>query len=186
MGSPDPESARLEQVRAQLRSGQFARALRTLEQMRAREPIADGVLELLGIARAKTGDLDGACAALEEATRRAPSDPSPHYNYAMLLAHMGRLDDAAGEIDVTLYLAPDHPGARTLQQNVAMRLRNRAHRSDDAFRTVDVRPDPVGRPASEWARLECQSCGAPNFMTARVCRRCGSLLSQDEPVTPLE
>lgn len=186
MGPPDPRHARLEQVRAELRNGQYFRARQALEAMNRAGQVTSAMLELLGIARAKTGDLDAACEALEAATRLAPGDASPHFNYAMLLAQMGQLDDAASEVNVALYLAPDHPGAHALRTNVVMRLRNRAHRAPDQFHTVEARPDPVSRPSTEWARLKCQSCGALNFVTAKVCSRCGTLLSQEEPVVPLE
>ncbi len=186
MSMPDVDQAGLERARSDIRNGQYFRALKALEDLHRGSAATTAVLELLGIARAKTGNLDGACEALEQATRRSPSDPSPHFNYAVLLAQMGRLDDAASEIDVTLYLCPNHAGALALRNNVVMRLRNRAYRSHDGFTTVAHRPDPVGKPSSEWARLKCQSCGSLNFVTAKVCSRCGTLLSQDEPVIPLE
>lgn len=175
------------QAKTLLRNGQVFRALQTLEYLAVSGPAQAEVLELLGVARAKTGDLDGACDALERATSCEPGAASPHFNYAVLLAQMGRLDDASAEIDVTLYLEPNHTGALALQQNVAVRLRDRRNRTHHSFAVVaQHRPDPVASPATEWARLKCQSCAAMNFVTARTCRRCGALLSQDEPVVPLE
>lgn len=91
----------------------------------------------LGVALARRGDLDAALreliaalAACGEPTTHGPSTvprtgPPPmvapaevHYELALVLARLGRRDDALVELDGLLRLTPDHQAARTLMQQL--------------------------------------------------------------------
>lgn len=143
-------------------------------------------MELVGISHARLRHADEARAAFERAIRLDPKRVSAHYNFALFLAGQGALDDAVEENGVALFLQPDHAEAEALQHALAVRVRERTDHGTEGFAVVSADAGGVSSPSPAFARLVCAMCGAPNFVTARTCKRCGSLLPETDPIIPVE
>jgi tetratricopeptide (TPR) repeat protein len=176
----------LRAARAALKRKQAGPAVRHLDSLLARERDHAEAWELLGIAHTMAGDVPAARRAFEEATRRAPQRASAHYNFALFLAGINELDEAVLENQAALYLAPTHSGALSLQRTLAERIRFREHTADVGFAAVGKGAGPSRDPEAAWNHLECPICGARNFVTVRVCARCGNLLPEAEEIVPVE
>jgi Flp pilus assembly protein TadD len=141
--------------------------------------------ELLGIACSQINKRDEAREAFENAIRFGQNRVSAHYNFALFLANINEIEQANEEILVALYIAPDHAGALALQKKLSQQLQERRYTSEQGFAVVTERKDALHHPDAKWAGLLCNHCGASNFITARICVRCGHLI-EDRPIQPVE
>jgi tetratricopeptide (TPR) repeat protein len=172
-------------ARQWLQRGRPDRAVEVLKQVLTEEETAEGC-ELLGIAQSMCGNGKAARAAFQMATRLEPGRASAHYNYAVILADANELDEASTENNTALYIDPAHAGANALQQQLKRRLQERDYTSHLGFEAVGRGEDVTKATVGRWANLDCPICGAKNFMTARTCTRCGSLIPEMDDVIPVE
>ncbi len=92
------------------RKGDYAGALAQVDV--ARQHQAARPLDLYTASlRAKSGDLDGAVAFLQQLLAESPSDPEVLYNLGVIYGEARRSDEAIAYMHKVLELAPDHAGA---------------------------------------------------------------------------
>lgn len=95
-----------------MRLGNFAGALPILERMRADDPLDAGAMLSLGIARAKTSDLNGALAIYNELLEQQPKALAPRLNRAEVLKTLQRWSEAEADYQAILRDQPDQPDAK--------------------------------------------------------------------------
>lgn len=176
---------RLNAGRAALQRKHFWLALPALKEVLLADPEHVEALELLGIAHTLANNPTAARAAFRQATRLAPGRTSAHFNYALFLFNISDLDEAAEELQTTLYLAPQHAGAIQLQQQLNERLRFRGVTAEEGFALVGSR----GRNLDSMPGLEtlqCPICGGMNRVMAKVCKKCNSYIPEMPDVIPVE
>ncbi len=181
---PNPQD--LHNARLALKRGKWPAALVHIKTYIAADPGNVEAQELLGIAHAQNGDRTAAMTVFSDIVERHPGRVSAHYNLALLLNEDSKLDEAMEEVQAALYIKPDHTGARTLWDTLSKRLKDRHCRSDENFAVVDNRVNPLTNSPSQWAKIECASCAAMNFITARTCSRCGSYLREVDELETME
>ena len=180
--------SRLEEARAALRKGEPLAAIAILKRSIADSGSSAEAEELLGIAQTQAGNRKAALEAFRRATELEPSRATAHFNYAVVLAQdRDSLDEAVEENQAALLINPGYAQALALQETLRTKIRERAWRTEEDFKVVDVGDvDPRHRPGGQFAKLECPVCGGMNFATARVCVRCGSLIPEVEEIVPVE
>lgn len=100
---------------------QFTEALTLIEKALQltpdAHPMTPMILDSLGWARFKTGDLNGARRALREATDRAPTEPELRYHLGVVYAQLGLIREAEGELTRALLLKKgDYPEAKRAKE----------------------------------------------------------------------
>ena len=175
-------------ARNAIKSQQTFSAISQLSALLSQEPDHAEAYELLGIAYSLADNTAQACQAFERSTQLAPSRVSAHYNYALVLLQANELDQAEEENRVARYLDKSHVGAIRLEETIGKRIRERdvLHTAGDDFALIGSGPDIMRNPSEPWAQLICEWCGAKNFVTARTCRRCGSLIPEVKEIVPVE
>jgi len=147
--------------------------LRRLLTRRQKDPAAADALIARGSALQRDGDLAAAEACLREAIAAAPGSGLAHARLGVILATLGRLDEAAESFDHAVALAPDDPYAHMNLANVHRRL----GRSDAALEhyraAVRLNPDlPVA-----WSNMlrplldACDWAGAARALDSLLERR---------------
>ena len=94
---------------------------------------------LSGIAQSLANNPTAARAAFLRATRLEPGRVSAHFNFALLLYTNNDLDEAAEELQTTLFLDPDHARAVELQKQLNERLKFRDVTHEEGFAVVGAR-----------------------------------------------
>lgn len=120
--NPDSLHPRFLLAKYYLEAGNAQKTLAITEP--ALEQFSDNValLELIGVARMKTGASEEAVVVLTEATQASPKTISPHYNLAKAYEQLNQYDRAIEEINLALKLDSGHTlslflYARLLAQN---------------------------------------------------------------------
>jgi tetratricopeptide (TPR) repeat protein len=144
------------------------------------------LMELLGVAQGMAGNTSAARHAFEEATKLEPSRATAHYNFALVLAGDGELEQAAEEASTAVYLDPNHAGAQKLRDQVVQQMRDRRYIGEQAFQTVGSTPSPEALRSGVLGGLTCGVCGKKNLFSARVCRHCGTFIKEMPDVVPVE
>jgi tetratricopeptide (TPR) repeat protein len=98
--------ALLQRAMALHQSGRLQEAIETYEKVVATNPLAAGVLNLLGIARFQSGDLPKAATALRRALTLNPELPNAHYNLGRVLQGLRQHNDALVQYELALSRAP--------------------------------------------------------------------------------
>ena len=184
MSTPATNTESLKQARARLRAQDARGAVAVLKAAYAQGERSGEILELLGVAHGMAGNTSAARAAFEEATRLEPSRATAHYNYAIVLARDGELEQAFEEANTAVFLDSRHQGAAQLQAQLAQQIRDKRYIGEQAFQTVTSGPqtDPTG----PLAGLTCPVCGKKNLFSARVCKHCGTFIKEMPDVVPVE
>lgn len=179
---------RIDAAKAALRRGEPLAAVALLRTALAENPANAEVAELLGIAQIQSGNRDAALDAFRQATELEPGRASAHFNFSLVLSQdKDALDEAIEENQAALLINPSYAQALALQDALRKKVQERAWRSDEDFAVVQVGDvDPRHQADGEFVKLECPVCGGMNFSTARVCRRCGSLIPEMEEIVPVE
>jgi tetratricopeptide (TPR) repeat protein len=112
------KEADLVRARIRLRHGDATGAMQILNEMVAQFPDEWRVPDLLGAARISRKDYDGAFAAFERVIALAPDLPTPHYDAALALHHMGRNSEALTQCRLALAHAPDYQDVRDLMREI--------------------------------------------------------------------
>lgn len=107
------EGSPREQGAALLREGRFAEAAVALRRAVEQNPLDNGAWQLLGAALSGAGDTAGGVAAFEKTVALAPDSARNHYNLALALQTVSRLDEARMHFEQALALAPGYGQART-------------------------------------------------------------------------
>lgn len=172
-------------VRAMMQRGQWHGAVQQLRALLQQTQDHAEAYELLGIAYSQINKREEAREAFENAIRYGQDRASAHYNFALFLANMNEIEQANEEIQAALYIAPEHAGAIALQKKLSQQLQERRYTSEQGFAISTEQKDALHHPSAKWAGLLCHHCGASNFITARICVRCGHLI-EDRPIQPVE
>jgi len=94
-----------------MQSGKTAEAIPLLEALLKQDPNNIEANYLLGNARYRMGDRDGAMTAYRQAIRINPFAVEPHGNLGSLLASAGQWDEAIAELNIAIQLKPDYGDA---------------------------------------------------------------------------
>ena len=92
--------------------GDASTALERIAVIERQLPAHPAILHLKGLCLKKTGDIQAAIAALEQALALAPGDTQLRNNLANALGDAGRHDDACAHYDAVLQAAPQFDEAR--------------------------------------------------------------------------
>ncbi len=103
-----------------------------------------GTWAALGNARSNQDDEAGAIEAYVHAVALAPDNAMLRRNYANSLINLGRLDEAAGQLDAVEALEPDAPYLALRQAELA-KTRGRAKRGRDLGAGSPAPPTGLGR-----------------------------------------
>ncbi len=106
--------ARINLARAHAMAGEYDAADRGLAELRAREPLAEGLAEALGEVALARGDREAAIAHYLAAAERDPLDPALLVRAGELELALGRADAAIGHLEEALDLDPGHAEALEL------------------------------------------------------------------------
>jgi cellulose synthase operon protein C len=131
-----------------LQAGQAAKALKIAETQAQQRPAAPGLQNLLGMARARTGDATGARTAFEAAARLDPAFVEPQVNLARLDADAKAYDAAQGRLSALL--VKNDKNVEVLGE--LARLAERRGQTADAQRWLEKADDHSG-PANLQAGL---------------------------------
>lgn len=101
--------AALQRGWAHLSAGRVAEAARGLTDESARRPDDSDVWRTLGEARDRSGDRDGAVAALERAVATAPRNAHARHHLGSILFNLGRAAEARPQLESAVRLWPAHP-----------------------------------------------------------------------------
>jgi Flp pilus assembly protein TadD len=104
--APDSESTLYYSASLQFMAGRPEEAIRTAEQLRARNPRHARCLNLLGAAYATVGRRDDARRAFEQSIAADPRDPTAYTNLGAFELEAGRADAAADYYAEALTLDP--------------------------------------------------------------------------------
>lgn len=104
-----PSFEALPDVVAALAAGEPVSALARIDEHRARGTAPPGVEHLEGLALMQTGRLDDAETVLSRELVAHPGNAEARWLRAECLLDLGRLDDAAAELDLARRLIPDGP-----------------------------------------------------------------------------
>lgn len=127
---------------AALRAGNARDAVRLL-QIAVQEQPNDGVAwGALGVAWAILGEHAQGAAALEEAIRLMPRQPSLHYNLGRCREGMGRCAEALDAYREALRLAPDHAPSANAARRLAASL------AAERYGTTPAAPGPAPAPVA--------------------------------------
>jgi|SRR5579872_1575817 len=176
----------LQAARAALQNKRPGEAVQHLKSLLAVEPDNAEAHEYLGIAHTLAGNHVAARQAFQNATRLGPGRASAHFNYALFLFNSQELDEATEENCVALLIAPTHAGALALQKQLQEKIRFRDYTAEEGLAVVGTRPLAPAQPSDEWKRLQCPYCGGMNYVTAKVCKKCNSLIPEMEEIIPVE
>jgi Flp pilus assembly protein TadD len=110
--APDSDSALYYGASLQFMAGQPEEAIRTAEQLRARNRAHARALNLLGAAYATVGRLDEARNAFEASIAADPRDPTAYANLGAFELEVGRPDAAVGHFAEALTLDPTSASAQ--------------------------------------------------------------------------
>lgn len=185
-GDFGPQQSLLDRARAALDAGDALTAIVELTSIVKSDPANAEAWEWLGVAQHRAGNLESARGALERAIVLVPQRARAHLHLARILRQLRELDTAVQEVQAALLLDPLDPDAQRLQQELAQDIRSVRDHTSDGFAVVKPAPNPLQQPPGAWARIPCPVCGFRNFITARTCARCGSLLPEGEDVRPVE
>ncbi|MGC8667714.1 MAG: tetratricopeptide repeat protein [Chthonomonadales bacterium] len=182
----EPNVCALDRARAALAAGDALAAVAQLSGIVALSPEDAEAWEWLGAAQLKAGNLAQARDALERATILEPQRPRAHLQLARVLKLKQEYDYAIQEVQAALLLDPHNVEAKQLQEDLAQDLRALRDHTTEGFAVVKSAANPLEHPPGVWAQLPCPICGFHNFITARTCARCGSLLPEGDDMRPAE
>ncbi|MAK64919.1 MAG: hypothetical protein CMF75_09335 [Maricaulis sp.] len=94
-----------------------------------------------GIARLQLGQLDGALADLQRASREMPDDVMTQLNLGIIYQDMGRAADAVVAYDTVVRLEPDWMGAWINRSSALLDAGMTGAAVEDARRAVELEPD---------------------------------------------
>lgn len=178
----------IQAARAALQRRQPLAAIPSLNLHLAQNPDCAEAYELLGIAHVLSGNRQAARQAFRQATRLAPGRASAHFNYALFLADGSpeEIDEAVEENATTLFISPEHPGAMALRKRLEEKIRFRDYTADEGFSLVGRGGLGTGQQAGVWKSLVCPICGGMNYVSAKVCKKCNSLIPEMNEIVPVE
>ena len=185
MPDSSPYAATLAQARAALQSGQGVSAIAILKSISPDLTNRSDYYETLGMAQTVAGNNTAAKEAFRTATRIEPGKFSAHFNYAVFLVRIDDMDEATEENQTALLIDPGNVKAHELQAKIRKRLQERDYVSDEGFEAVGSGGNPMNQ-TGRWSNLVCPTCGAKNFMTARVCKNCQALIPEMDELIPVE
>ena len=130
-----------------LQRGEVAKAAELAEAVAADCPTDPRTLELIGIVRHKSGDQEGAIAALQQARALADGDAAIAANLAIALMAAGRLAEAEAALRAALALRPGEP---VMLANLSAILERRGAYAESHALLADAvartaRPDWIAR-----------------------------------------
>jgi tetratricopeptide (TPR) repeat protein len=105
---PEPAQAQLRQVLSAMQTGDEAQAMPLLQGLVEAYPGLLSPWLNLGILRLRTGQLESADAALQQALRLDPENPVAQHQRAIVLRHQGRFKEALALYQALLAAHPDH------------------------------------------------------------------------------
>jgi len=105
---PEPAQAQLRQVLSAMQTGDEAQAMPLLQGLVEAYPDLLSPWLNLGILRLRTGQLESADAALQQALRLDPENPVAQHQRAIVLRHQGRFKEALALYQALLAAHPDH------------------------------------------------------------------------------
>ena len=151
--TPAPNATmQLNAARAFMQSGKTTDAIPLLEALIQQDPNNIEANYLLGNARYRMGDRDGAMTSYRQAIRINPFAVEPHGNLGSLLAAAGQWDEAIAELNAALRLKPDYAEAH---QNLANALVQQ-NRDDEARKhyeeAIRLKPE-MAQARYNYARL---------------------------------
>ena len=121
-------------------SGNSQKAAAAFEQAVKRNPNSVTALQSLAGALQASGDFSQSEEVLKRALILAPSDARVRYEYGMLKAHAGRMNEALQEVQKAVGLNPDLPEGYTNLANLLVRT-GQAEAADAALRrALDIDP----------------------------------------------
>lgn len=178
----------IQSARAALQRRQPFTAIPYLMSYLSENPSAADAHELLAIAHTMSGNRQAARQSFRQATRLAPGRASAHFNYAVFLADGSpdELDEAVEETATTLFITPGHAGALDLRKRLEEKLRFRDYTADEGFALVGRGGLAEGQQAGIWKSLVCPICGGMNYVSAKVCKKCNSLIPEMDEIIPVE
>ncbi len=176
---------RIQGAKSALQSRQGSYALELLKPLSVDGSGTAEVLELAAMAHAMIGNQSLASKFFRQATILEPGRVTSHYNFAVFLTAIKEYHEASEENQAVLYLQPTHAGALVLQTKLQTLIRERDIVSEEGFETVGRGVDP-SKVSGRWSNLPCPKCGGSNFMTARMCKKCGSYIPEMPEIIPVE
>ena len=138
--SQDKAIPSLMRGRMALAKDDFGKAVQAFEQAAALPGASAASYRLLGMARERSGDMDGAREALSTAFDRAPNDPVTIRLYSMLLAKSGQTTKAREVLRSAMNALPGNPEVRNAYLDLEAMYGNRAGSIVERSRLYSVRP----------------------------------------------
>ncbi len=137
---------RIAEAEFYIEAGRPKEAARLLREADGRHPGRADVLEKLGFARVRSGDLEAAAEAYRRAVAAAPADAGLRGALATLLLDLGESDAAGREAERALALDPALPTARAVR---AIRLHRAGDSAAAAADLEDLLRDHPGEVAAQ-------------------------------------
>jgi len=129
--------------RIALAKEEFAKAVQSFEQATALPGASAASYRLLGMARERSGDMDGAREAFSTSFDRAPNDPVTIRLYSMLLARSGQTAKAREVLRSAMNALPGNPDVRNAYLDLEAMYGNRAGSIVERSRLYSLRPSDV-------------------------------------------
>lgn len=129
--------------RMNLAKAEFPQAVQAFEQAVAVPGASAAAYRLLGMARERSGDMEGAREALATSFDRAPDDPMTIQLYSMLLAKSGQTTKAREVLRSAMLALPGNPEVRNAYLDLEAVYGNRAGSIVERARLYSVRPSDV-------------------------------------------
>jgi tetratricopeptide (TPR) repeat protein len=176
----------LSSIRKALQQKQFPTAVLWAKELVITNPQSAEAFDLLGVCHAMSGNREEATVAFASSLKLRPGSAATHFNYALVLEQLNRLDEAVEECQTALYIEPTHERAKALQAAIRQKMRDTQRTSLEGFAVVSSENDPTKTARPEWMKLQCAYCGGMNYVTAVVCRKCNSRMKDTEDIVPVE
>lgn len=129
--------------RMALAKEEFSKAVDAFEQATAISGASAASYRLLGMARERSGDMEGAREAFATAFDRAPNDPMTIQMYSMLLAKSGQTSKAREVLRSAMLALPGNPEVRNAYLDLEAVYGNRAGSIVERSRLYSVRPSDI-------------------------------------------
>lgn len=137
----DDEVAAIGRVRAQLFSGEPAKAEESARKLVADQPLLADAHAALAEVLQFQGKPDESVKALEDALRLRPDAIAYHYALVSQLFQLERQDEAVARFEAMKKVAPGHPSTRYLQAFIDLRANRLTEARDGVMQVLKQTPD---------------------------------------------
>lgn len=161
--SKDPTMALLLRGRIALDRNEPGKAVQFFEQATAMSGASSAAFRMLGFAREKSGDVDGAREAYKTSYERRPNDPLTIQLYSSLLGRGGKAREAREVLRNAMLAMPESTAIRNAYYDLETVYGNRADSLMERRRMYAIRPADVEN-ARQFMKLLIESAPTREFL----------------------